>query len=218
MIKIIPDLENYSGNFTIQCETKEETDFVAENKTAILDRFVRENFNNIGHLNVRTFQDYLEFSRLSPQEVLEEYDGHPCLEFGELEKRTVGIILQEACKGVSYTPLTMDKLQYLANDMFANRTTQAKTQVGEVFESLGCTIDIYKHTTASGVYASASYNGTKFGLLGIECVSLFLLKPKVLMEHFEYKAIANMGEGEFKSIVERYIATIRKEQEGGASV
>lgn len=218
MIKIIPDTENYSGNFTIQCETKEETDFVAENKTAILDRFVRENFNNIGHLNVRTFKDYLEFSRLSPQEVLEEYDGHPCLEFGELEKHTVGIILQEACKGVGYTPLTMDKLQYLANDMFANRTHQAKMQVGNVFESLGCTVDIYKHTTAGGVYASASYNGKKFGLLGIECVSLFLLKPKVLMEHFEYKEISNMGEGEFKSIVERYIAAIRTEQEGGASV
>ena len=213
MIKVKPEDIIHGTHFSFICETQEEIDWLKENQEAILDKFVQGNFHNIGHLNIKTYQDYCTFGRLSLQEVLEDYEGHACLEFGDLERRSVGIILQEACKDMGYTPLTCAKLQQLANDMFLHsHREQPALKVCEYLESLGCSVTEDKHAGVNGTYISVCYKGTRFGRIAVDGIYLFLLKPTPTMEFFKFSPTL-LDDCKFKTIVESFIASIAKGQE-----
>lgn len=211
MIKVEPkDIARDGSHFSFVCETQEEMDWLKDNQEDVLDKFVQGYFHNIGHLNIQTYKDYCTFGRLSLREVLEDYEGHACLEFGDLERRTVGIILQEAYKDMGYTPLTCAKLQQLANDMFLHTNREKpSSQVCEYLASLGCTVTEDKHVGANGTYISVCYQGTRLGRIALDGIYLFLLKPTPTMEFFPFSPTL-LNDEKFKSTVDKYISTVKE--------
>lgn len=214
MIKVQP--KNYANDgchFSFVCETQEEMDFLQENQEAVLDKFVQGNFLNIGHLNIQTYKDYQAFGKASLQRNLEDYEGHACRDFGNLERLNAGIIRQEATKNMAYTPLTCANLERLVNDMFlSSYREEPAAKVREYLDSLGCTIVMDKHAGAHGEYISVFYNGTKFGRISMEGICLYLFKPTPTMEFFKFSPTL-LDDCKFKTIVESFIASLAKGQE-----
>lgn len=214
MIKVQP--KNYANDgchFSFVCETQEEMDYLKENQEAILDKFVQGNFHNIGHLNIQTYKDYQAFGRLTLQEILEDCEGHACRDFGQLERESAGILLHEATKDMTYTPLTCANLERLANDMFLySHREEPATKVCEYLDSLGCTVAMDKHAGVNGTYISVYYKETRFGRMSMEGIYLYLLKPTPTMEFFKFSPTL-LDDCKFKTIVESFIASIAKGQE-----
>lgn len=214
MIKVQPKNITLDGShFSFVCETQEEMDWLKDNQDDVLDRFVQGNFKNIGHLNVQTYKDYQAFGKGTLQENLEDYEGHACRDFGNLERINAGIIRQAAMQNMGYTPLTCANLERLVNDMFLSSCREEPAaKVCNYLESLGCSIVLDKHAGAHGEYISVFYNGTKFGRISMEGIYLYMVKPIPTMEFFKFSPTL-LDDCKFKTIVESFIASIAKGQE-----
>jgi len=209
MIKVQPKNITFDGShFSLACETQEEMDWLKDNQDDVLDRFVQGNFKNIGHLNVQTYKDYQAFGKGTLQENLEDYEGHACRDFGNLERINAGFIRQAAMQNMAYTPLTCANLERLVNDMFlSSRREEPTVKVCEYLDSLGCTVVMDKHAGSNGTYISVYYNGTRFGRMSMEGVYLYLLKPTPTMEFFKFSPTL-LNDSKFKTTVNDCIAAL----------
>lgn len=198
MIKVQPkNYPNDGCHFSFVCETQEEVDFLQENQEAVLDKFVQGNFLNIGHLNIQTYKDYQAFGKASLQRTLEDYEGHACRDFGNLERINAGIIRQEATKNLAYTPLTCANLERLVNDMFlSSYREEPAAKVCDYLESLGCTIAEFR-ANSSSAYVTANQKGwlKHFGLKRGMGEKHFWTEETCREEALKYKTKGDFREG-----------------------
>ena len=211
MIKVEPkDIARDGTHFSFICETQEEMDWLKDNQEDVLDRFVQGNFKNIGCLDIHTYKDYLEFGKKTPQEILEDYEGHACRDFGQLEKESVARIIQESSMNMMYTPLTLANLQQLTNDMFHARTREDSSVWAFTYlESLGCTLALDKHTDSLGAHASVYYDGKMIGRVAWSGIYLLSREAGCPTPEFFKFSTALKDDEKFKSTVDAYISAVK---------
>lgn len=117
MITIKPKFDGSNGFYFITDNLLEKK-FLDEHTYDILDKFVQSHFKNIGHLDIHTFKDYVNFCQIPMKDRLEMYEGHSINDFGKLEMKSAEIIFIEATKELAFTLHTTENLEHLANQMF----------------------------------------------------------------------------------------------------
>ena len=106
---------------TFVASTQDEMSFLKENHEKVLDKFVELWFNNIGHLSIKTWKDYIHFCKQSPRKKLEMVEGHPIpiLGFEELEEKSSFFCYAKATENLKFNAETMYRLESLANTMYS---------------------------------------------------------------------------------------------------